>query len=131
MIEDPDLYRLFKAESGQHLARLEEDLLRLEQSPADPALLEEAFRESHSLKGAARVLGLVRIESAALGLESVFNAARKGEAPLTPDIVTRLNQALGELRERVQEALAGGDMAEPASPRPSAPTQPPAASSRK
>ena len=61
MIEDPELLRLFKAESAEHLARLDDGLLRLEKTPADQALLEEVFRESHSLKGAARMLGLGRI----------------------------------------------------------------------
>jgi two-component system chemotaxis sensor kinase CheA len=106
MIEDPELLRLFKAESEEHLARLDDGLLRLEKTPADPALLEEVFRESHSLKGAARMLGLARVETAAHGLESIFNAARKGETPLTPDAIEHMNTALVDLRQRVQEALA-------------------------
>ncbi len=106
MIEDPELLRLFKAESEEHLARLDDGLLRLEKTPTDPALLEEVFRESHSLKGAARMLGLARVETAAHGLESIFNAARKGETPLTPDAIEHMNTALVDLRQRVQEALA-------------------------
>ena len=106
MIEDQELYRLFKAESEEHLACLDDGLLRLEKTPADPALLEELFRESHSLKGAARMLGLTKIEVAAHGLESIFNAARKGEAPLTPELIESMNVALAELRRRVQAALA-------------------------
>lgn len=105
MIEDQELFKLFKAESGEHLARLDDGLLRLEKTPADPALLEEVFRESHSLKGAARMLGLAKIESTAHGLESIFNAARKGETPLTPETIEHMNAALGDLRLRVQEAL--------------------------
>jgi two-component system chemotaxis sensor kinase CheA len=106
MIEDPELFRLFKAESEEHLARLDDGLLRLEEIPADAALLEEVFRESHSLKGAARMLGLARVEAAAHGMESIFNAARKGEAPLTPEAMAHMNAALVDLRGRVQEALA-------------------------
>jgi two-component system chemotaxis sensor kinase CheA len=107
MIEDPELHRLFQAESEEHLARLDDDLLRLEKMPADAALLEEVFRESHSLKGGARMLGFTAIESAAHGLESIFNAARKGEAPLTPETIARMNAELVSLRQRVQEALTG------------------------
>ncbi|MHB1014074.1 MAG: hybrid sensor histidine kinase/response regulator [Desulfurivibrionaceae bacterium] len=106
MIEDPELYRLFKAESTEHLARLDDGLLRLEKTPADPALLEEMFRESHSLKGASRMLGLTGIEGAAHGLEGILNAARKGEAPLTPEMIEHMNAALDDLRQRVQKALA-------------------------
>ncbi len=107
MIADAELLRLFKAESEEHLARLDDGLLRLEKTPADQALLEEVFRESHSLKGAARMLGLARIEAAAHGLESIFNAAKKGEAALTPEVIEQMNAALIDLRRRVQEALSG------------------------
>ena len=107
MIEDKELHALFKAESAEHLARLDDGLLRLEKTPADPALLEEVFRESHSLKGAARMLGLGRIETAAHGLESIFNAARKGETPLTPEVIEHMNVALVDLRRHVQEVLSG------------------------
>lgn len=107
MIEDPELHRLFKAESAEHLARLDDGLLRLEKTPADQELLEEVFRESHSLKGAARMLGLSRIEAAAHGLEGIFNAARQGETLLTPETIENMNAALTDLRRRVQEALSG------------------------
>ena len=150
MIEDPELFRLFKAESEEHLGRLDDGLLRLEKLPADPAMLEEVFRESHSLKGAARMLGLARIEAAAHGMESILNAARKGEAPLTPEVMAQMNAALVDLRGRVQEALAGGPAApssvlphererqphgghreQPPSPAPSGNEQAPAPASRR
>ena len=101
MIEDKELARLFKAESAEHLARLDDGLLRLEKTPTDQPLLEEVFRESHSLKGAARMLGLSKIETAAHGLETILNTARKGEAPLTPDAIERMTAALGDLRKLV------------------------------
>ncbi len=106
MIEDKELAKLFKAESAEHLARLDDGLLRLEKTPTDQALLEEVFRESHSLKGAARMLGLTRIESSAHELESIFNAARKGETALTPQSIEHMNAALGNLRQRVNEINA-------------------------
>ena len=107
MIEDKELAQLFKAESAEHLAHLDDGLLRLEKTPADQALLEEVFRESHSLKGAARMLGLSQIETAAHGLETILNTARKGETPLTPDVIERMTVVLGDLRGLVQEALGG------------------------
>ena len=105
MIEDPQLYQLFKTESAEHLARLDDGLLRLEKNCSDQAVLEEVFREAHSMKGAARMLDLSKIETAAHGLESILNAARKGESTLTPDVIERMTIALGELRKLVQEAL--------------------------
>ena len=107
MIDDKELAQLFKAESAEHLARLDDGLLRLEKTPGDQPLLEEAFRESHSLKGAARMLGLSKIEAAAHGLETILNTACKGETPLTPDVIERMTIVLVDLRKLVEEALSG------------------------
>jgi two-component system chemotaxis sensor kinase CheA len=106
MIEDPQLHQLFEAESAEHLSRLDDGLLRLEKNGADHEVLEEVFREAHSLKGAARMLGLSRIESAAHGLESILNTARRGEAPITPDAIERMTAVLRDLRGLVQQVLA-------------------------
>lgn len=105
MIDDKELAQLFKVESAEHLARLDDGLLRLEKTPGDQPLLEEVFRESHSLKGAARMLGLFKIEASAHGLETILNTARKGETPLTPDVIERMTIVLGDLRKQVEEAL--------------------------
>ena len=101
MIADKELAQLFRAESAEHLARLDSGLLQLEKTPADQPLLEEVFRASHSLKGAARMLGLSGIESVAHGLETLLNTARHGETPLLPDAIARMTVMLGELRARV------------------------------
>ena len=101
MIEDVELAKLFKAESAEHLARLDDGLLHLEKTPTDQAILEEVFRVSHSLKGAARMLGLSKIETASHGLETILNTARKGEAPLTPEVIERMTVVLGDLRKLV------------------------------
>lgn len=120
MIDDPELLLLFKAESEEHLASLDDGLLRLETMPAEQPLIEALFRAAHSLKGAARMLGLTRIESAAHGLEGILNAARKGEAPITAEAIERLTGGLVELRRRVGEALGHAELgmrnAEGASP---------------
>ncbi|MDD1619877.1 MAG: hybrid sensor histidine kinase/response regulator [Methylococcaceae bacterium] len=107
MIEDPELRQLFKAESAEHLARLDDGLLRLEKNCSDHALLEEVFREAHSMKGAARMLGLSKIETTSHGLESMLNSAYKGESALTPAVIERMTVTLGELRNMVREALTG------------------------
>lgn len=105
MIEDKELAQLFKVESAEHLAHLDDALLRLEKTPDDPLLMEEMFRESHSMKGAARMLGISKIESAAHGMETIMNTARKGEVPLTSDSIERMTVGLNELRKLVQIAL--------------------------
>jgi len=106
MIEDAKLRELFKAESEEHLQHLDDALLRLEKTPADQALLEEAFREAHSLKGAARMLGLAGIQTPAHRLEDELNAARRGAQPLNAEMLARMAVDLASIRRLALEAVA-------------------------
>ncbi|HET7831807.1 MAG TPA: hybrid sensor histidine kinase/response regulator [Gallionella sp.] len=122
MIEDKELRNLFKIESQERLQHLDDGLLRLEQTPADQGLLEELFREAHSLKGAARMLGLTDIQTMAHQLEDAFGAARKGEAALKSEAVVGMNQTLAAIRGLVLAAI--GEGAQPAAAvEPAAPPQ--------
>lgn len=107
MIEDPELQRLFKVETDEHLARLDEGLLRLEQQGADSALLEELFREAHSMKGASRMLGLSKIESTAHELETLLNKARKAEGGLASEMLAEMTLIFSRLRGCVEQVLLG------------------------
>lgn len=122
MIDDPTLQQMFRAESDERLAKLDSGLLLLEQTPDDLKLIEELFREIHSLKGAARMLGLMPIETTAHGLESLLNPARNAESPLTPAAIESLNAGIIKLRSQIQEVLS--QAAAPAAP--PSPAMPPA-----
>ncbi len=108
MIEDAKLRELFKAESQEHLQHLDDAFLRLEKNLTDQALLEEAFREAHSMKGAARMLGLTAIQAPAHRLEDELNAARRAAPPLDAAMLTRMAVELAEIRRLAQEAVAVG-----------------------
>lgn len=111
MIGDPQLQAIFRMESAERLAKLDSGLLSLEKNPANPELLEDLFREMHSLKGAARMLRLMPIESATHALEGILNAARKAEAPLTPARIDALDSGLKSLRAQIQAVVAPGPAA--------------------
>src|SRR3990172_125352 len=75
------LLATFRAEADEHLKAMSSGLLELEKTPAgvrQTELVENIFREAHSLKGAARAVNLTEIESVCHSLESVF-AALKGK----------------------------------------------------
>lgn len=102
MIEDKELRNLFKIESEERLQHLDDGLLRLEKTPSDQPLLEDVFREAHSLKGAARMLGLTEIQTLAHQLEDVLGAARKGGVVLQAEAVVEMNQKLEAIRRLVK-----------------------------
>ncbi|GIW89166.1 MAG: hypothetical protein KatS3mg108_3490 [Isosphaeraceae bacterium] len=84
------LHDLFRSEAEGQIAQLTDGLLALE-SAADPAaVVEPIMRAAHSLKGAARIVGLTAAERLAHALEDVFVAAQKGQIRLEPVHIDRL-----------------------------------------
>ena len=72
------LYDLFRTEAESQTVILSEGILALEQSGSSPTAIEPLMRAAHSLKGAARIVGMNAAERLAHALEEVFVAAQKG-----------------------------------------------------
>jgi two-component system chemotaxis sensor kinase CheA len=101
------LLDVFSVEAQEHIEHITRNLLELEKGPsedASDALIEEIFREAHSLKGSAGTLGLTDIERVAHSAESLFNACHKNEIKLTPDIVDTVLQTLDALTAMLARA---------------------------
>lgn len=107
MIDDKELLELFKVESGEHIQRLDEGFLRLEKETGNLSLIADVMREAHSLKGAARMLGLSDIERLSHQLEDILNAAKKGAASLSPEAIDGMYKTLDEIKKLVNEAIMG------------------------
>ncbi len=107
IIEDDELRELFKIESQEHIQALEKGLLRLEADPSDKAVLEEVFREAHSLKGSARMVGVRNVELISHKIEDLLGAVRKGTASITSEMVDRICRALDGIKGLVSEAVTG------------------------
>ena len=79
------LLATFRVEAEEHAVQIANGLIALEQGLAgdeQAATVEAVFREAHSLKGAARAVGLGDIERLCQALEGVFAGARRGELEL-------------------------------------------------
>ncbi|MEG4392439.1 hybrid sensor histidine kinase/response regulator [Microcoleus sp. BROC3] len=109
MIEDEELRNAFKIASEEHLQKLDEGLLYLEQHPGDSAKLEELLRETHSLKGDAGMLDVKNVASLAHQIEHILGGVKRGETQLNPDISDRLSQGFDAIRKLVDEAVTGED----------------------
>src|SRR5687768_15460973 len=76
---DLSKYRaLFVTESREHLEGISRDLLSLERSPGDRALLDNLFRHAHSLKGMAASMGYESFALLSHKLEDIADVARRG-----------------------------------------------------
>ncbi|MGT2473962.1 hybrid sensor histidine kinase/response regulator [Paraburkholderia terrae] len=82
--DDQSLLDLFREEAAVQTRVLSDGLLALEHRPADAAALEACMRAAHSLKGAARIIGLQDGVDIAHVMEECFVGAQRGELQLTP-----------------------------------------------
>jgi two-component system chemotaxis sensor kinase CheA len=137
------LMAVFLGELQEHAATLERTLLELEGAPVEARgdLFATLFRSAHSLKGAARSVGLREIETACHRLEEIFGWARDGLTPLEGSLFRLLLEAVDALadagrRLRNGEELSSTSLARllprlvssnPEAPLPAALASPPAA----
>jgi two-component system chemotaxis sensor kinase CheA len=100
---DPEVLAAFAEESGQRLADLENGLLELERTAQAPAadLLNAVFRDAHSLKAGAGLLGLKQLETAAHRLENVLDLVRARRLAPNDDVCQALLDGVDLLRERM------------------------------
>lgn len=107
MIEDEELRSLYKEASADHIQKIESGLLHLEKNPLDQAQLEQLLRETHSLKGDSRMLGVKDVETLTHQLEDILGGVKRGERVLTPPVFECLYQGLDAVRKIAHEAVTG------------------------
>ena len=90
---------------------MEQGVLNLERNPTDAAAIDTVFRVFHTFKGNAGVLKLVVLQRLTHDLESVLDAARKGQLVLDRDAIGLILTGGDVLRRYVDEALrqVGGE----------------------
>lgn len=86
---DPLLLDLFRVELENHTRVLEGGLVSAE-SEQTPQRIEPLMRAAHSIKGAARIVGLSAAVSLAHAMEDILSAAQQGKLILTADHVDLL-----------------------------------------
>ena len=138
---DSDLLSIFRDEVGEYLSTLNSALLQIETSAVDPEVLRELNRVAHSMKGAARAVGLKVIETLAHYMEDVFDAALGDHLGLSPDVCDLLydgldliqnildgvendQQTVADVLARLEQVVAAGAAAAPTSSPPAAADDP-------
>lgn len=98
---------IFAAEARDYLQSLNQDLLRLEQSPSNRMILDDMFRAAHSLKGMAATMGFQGLASFTHEMESVLDLLRSGQLAAEQHVVDLLFQAVDTLEVQLEATLAG------------------------
>lgn len=93
------MIELFRIEAEEQLALLTRHLLALEHKEATPAALEAMMRAAHSLKGAARIVGLNAAVQVAHAMEDCLVAAQKTPSRLDRATVDTLLRGVDWLEQ--------------------------------
>ena len=103
-----ELLPFYLDETDEHIAALNDSLLRLEQDPTDLKALQEAFRMFHSIKGASVVMGFKPVNQLTHHLESLFEELRSKKRSLDRAILDLTFRCLDELRDYHRDLRAKG-----------------------
>lgn len=99
---DTTMLELFRSEVEVQTKVLNQGLVDFEQMEQNGEMLQALMRAAHSIKGAARVLGLSHIVSLSHAIEDCFVAAQKGNIIIKPDHVDILLQGV-DLLSKITE----------------------------
>jgi two-component system chemotaxis sensor kinase CheA len=106
----------FRTELAEHIQTLNTGLLAIEEKRvADDqrsSTLGDIFRAAHSLKGAARAVGVTAVEQIAHALEDVLSALQRDELEATPKMFTACYRACDAILV-VQAAYEAGETTPP------------------
>lgn len=97
-MRDASLLDLYRMEADAQAQVLDAGLLVLEREPAHAGQLEACMRAAHSLKGAARIVGLDDGVKVAHAMEDLLVAAQEGLLRLVPEQIDGLLQGTDLLR---------------------------------
>jgi len=96
---DFSLIDLFQEEVRAHSAVLNQGLVELESDASNPRHIEPLMRAAHSIKGAARIVGIDRAVELAHVMEDVFVAAQEGRIAINAATIDRLLRGTDLLSE--------------------------------
>jgi len=85
--DDPELVAAFRAEVEDRLSSLCAGLLLLETHASPRSLVSALFRDAHTVKGSARMLGLDGVVDVAHRAEDLLGSLKVGRLPVRKDLV--------------------------------------------
>ncbi|HVM27122.1 MAG TPA: response regulator [Mycobacteriales bacterium] len=88
--DDPELLATFRAEVEERLGSLQSGLLDLESHASPRQVVAGLFRDAHTVKGSARMLGLDHVLRVAHSMEDLLGALRDGRLRVDRDLVDLL-----------------------------------------
>ena len=99
---------MFLEESREHLQSLNDGLLALENDPEEVSVVNDIFRNAHTIKGMSATMGFTKIAELTHDMENVFDLLRKEQMKVNPDIMDTLFKTIDSLEQMIESVGAGG-----------------------
>ena len=99
---------MFLDESREHLQSLNDGLLSLESNPADLSVLNEIFRNAHTLKGMSATMGYTKIAELTHEMENLLDLLRKEQLKVNEEIIDVIFKCVDSLEQMI-ENVGNGD----------------------
>jgi two-component system chemotaxis sensor kinase CheA len=97
---DPEILEVFREEATERLDRMVETLLALESGHAADDAIDSLFRDAHSIKGSAGMVGIEEVRTIAHTMEDVLEKARE-TGVFSPELADPMLEATDALRRAV------------------------------
>ena len=114
-INDPEFFKqilsMFKMESNEHLETIVNGMEKLKSGAAGEErkeIVETVFRAAHSLKGAARTVGISELEEVGQDFERIFSLLKQKDAAISADIFEIFDVAKEQLKNLIESVDEDG-----------------------
>ncbi len=103
--ENEEILNIFREETEEIIQKLNNNLLQLENTPNDKDKLVYMFRDAHSLKGAARMIGFNNIQRLAHKIEDLLGLAKENKLVINREISDVLYKATDLLSFLIENSV--------------------------
>ena len=103
----------FRGEMADRLRALSSAVLALEEQPGNAAVLADILREAHTVKGSARMLGVVDVHLLAHHMEDLCALVKLGQRKFDSDAADLFLQCIDQMASAMDAAAGGLVAAEP------------------
>lgn len=100
-----EILRIFQIESEEIISRLGDNIQAFEKNPKNKDIVFVLFRDAHSLKGAARMIGFNNIQTLAHKIEDILGLIKDGQIAINSEIINALYKSVDYLSEIIEKSV--------------------------
>lgn len=93
---------VFKSETREYLARLNQDIIDLEKAPGERKVLDAIFRNFHTIKGMAGTMDYGLMETVAHALEDLLALIRSGSLKVTGELIDTMLEGTDRIEQLLE-----------------------------